>query len=88
MGWRESPKIFGGMMRQRIVQLISRYVAVAVAAVGGFVSGDQLDATAQATTQDAAMQIASGAAVVVLLFGDLLIHRVTSGGFMKTGGGE
>ena len=70
-------------MKQRLVQLIARYIGIALMALAGMVSGAPVEGEAAAGIESFAGVIALALVGVVMLLADLVIHRLKNGGFFK-----
>ncbi len=70
-------------MTTRIVQLISRYIAVALTAVAAWLSGAAETASPPPQVAPLSDAMATAIAAVVLFLIDLVIHRLHAGGVLK-----
>ena len=70
-------------MKARLIQLLTRYLAVAMLAVVGFIIGDEQTAQTVSAVNDIAAALAVALVAFVLLLWDLVSHKIQNGWLIK-----
>lgn len=70
-------------MQTRLVQLIARYIAIGLLGLTGWLAGTAPTDAQTGQIESLSTAIAGGIVAVILLLGDLLIHRLRHGGVLK-----
>lgn len=73
-------------MLDRLIQLLTRYIALGLFTVSGWLLGTAPTDEVTGEIEGIASAIAAAVVAAIMLLGDLLVHRLRHGGFLKDNG--